>query len=268
MSFIGNYVSRTGDTLTGTLTGADGSAWSSSGFQVANGKTLGWSDTILNRDAANTLGLRNGGNTQNFYVYKSFTDASNWMRLEIADGTSLASVITNWAGTGTAHQFGFGSGGVQWQVNTSGHFLASSDNVTDIGQSGASRPRNIYASAGITSAGATSGVGYATGSGGAVTQTTSKSTGVTLNTVCGAITMNNAALAAGAKVTFTLTDSAIAATDMVNCCVASGGTANAYRASVTAVAAGSCAITVENITAGSLSEAPVVTFAVTKAVTS
>jgi hypothetical protein len=50
--------------------------------------------------------------------------------------------------------------------------------------------------------------------------------------------------------------------------VASGGTANAYRASVTAVAAGSFTVTVENITGGSLSESPVVSFALLKGVTS
>jgi hypothetical protein len=49
--------------------------------------------------------------------------------------------------------------------------------------------------------------------------------------------------------------------------VVSGGTANAYRASVTAVAASSFTVTVENITAGSLSEAPVIGFFINKAVT-
>jgi hypothetical protein len=118
----------------------------------------------------------------------------------------------------------------------------------------------------VKSSAATSGVGYATGAGGAVTQATSKSTGVTLNKASGQITMNGAALAAGAKVSFVVTDSAVAATDAVVVAVGSGGTANAYRAAVTAVAAGSFTITVENITAGSLSEAPVINFAVIKAV--
>src|SRR5882672_9299987 len=40
----------------------------------------------------------------------------------------------------------------------------------------------------------TSLLGYATGAGGAVTQATDKSTAVTLNKICGAITMNGAAL--------------------------------------------------------------------------
>lgn len=112
------------------------------------------------------------------------------------------------------------------------------------------------------------GLGYGTGAGGTQTQATSKTQGVTLDKVCGQITMNAAALAAGAKATFTLTNSSIATTDGVVVWIDSGGTANAYRASVAAVGAGTCAITVENITAGSLSEACVIGFAVLKAVTS
>lgn len=78
--------------------------------------------------------------------------------------------------------------------------------------------------------------------------------------------MNNAALAAGAKVSFVLTCDKVAATDTIVVAVAGGGTANAYRAAVTAVAAGNFTITVENITGGSLSEAPVINFALVKAV--
>ena len=43
---------------------------------------------------------------------------------------------------------------------------------------GAITPTSVAASAAVTSSGATNGVGYATGAGGAVTQATSKSTGV------------------------------------------------------------------------------------------
>lgn len=111
-----------------------------------------------------------------------------------------------------------------------------------------------------------SSLGYTTGAGGAVTQATSKATGVALNKASGQITMNAAALAAGAKVSFIVTNSVVAATDTVILSVASGGTANAYRAAVTALGAGSFTVTVENITAGSLSEAPVINFAVIKAV--
>lgn len=126
----------------------------------------------------------------------------------------------------------------------------------------------VSAKGGLLSSSATLGIGYVTGAGGAAVQGTSKSTGVTKNTTCGKVTMNGSALAAGAKVSFTVTNSAIAATDVVVVSVASGGTANAYRANVTAVAAGSFAVTVENITGGSLSESPVINYAVIKSVIS
>lgn len=41
-------------------------------------------------------------------------------------------------------------------------------------------------------------IGYSTGTGSTVTQATSKSTGVTINSLCGQITINAASLAAGA----------------------------------------------------------------------
>ena len=113
---------------------------------------------------------------------------------------------------------------------------------------------------------ATAGVGYSTGAGGVVTQLTSKATGVTLNTVSGAITMNGVALAASTAVSFTLTNSAIAATDVLILSIKSGATAGAYRASIDAVAAGSATVTLRNLSAGSLSEAVVINFAVIKAV--
>jgi len=108
--------------------------------------------------------------------------------------------------------------------------------------------------------------GYGTGAGGIVTQATNKSTGVTLNTRCGDITMNAAALAAGDVVSFTLTNSQIAATDtlIINHCGA--GTLGAYYFGVRC-AAGSATISVRNLTAGSLSEALILRFALIKTVT-
>ncbi len=109
--------------------------------------------------------------------------------------------------------------------------------------------------------------GYITGDGGTVTQATSKSTAVTLNKKCGTVTLNNAALAADAIVSFTLTNSTIAATDVIVLNHASAGTAGKYALNAQA-AAGSASINVTNISAGSLSEAIVIRFAVIKAVTS
>ncbi len=116
------------------------------------------------------------------------------------------------------------------------------------------------------SATAVGATGYATGAGGTVTQATSKATAVTLNKPCGQITMNNAALAAGAIVSFTLTNSAIAAGDVLVLNHISGGTAGAYQLNAQS-AAGSASINVRNGAAGSLSEAIVIAYAVIKAVT-
>ena len=113
---------------------------------------------------------------------------------------------------------------------------------------------------------AAAGIGYATGAGGVVTQSTNKSTGVTLNKRCGQITMNNASLAAGVEVAFTLTDSFIASTDVVSVCISSGATAGAYNSHVDAVATGSCRISITNLSASPLSEAIVINFVVIKAV--
>ena len=116
----------------------------------------------------------------------------------------------------------------------------------------------------ITGAGS---LGYSTGSGGAVTQLTSKTTGVTLNKSNGKITMEaTTAIGIAASVVFTLTNSFIAVTDAVIANIATGGTANAYTVDVLTVAAGSVGLRVSNITAGILSEAVVVSFAIIKAV--
>lgn len=110
-------------------------------------------------------------------------------------------------------------------------------------------------------------LGYAGAStGGAITQQTNKTTGVTLNKLCGQITMNGAALAAAAEAKFTVTNNQIAATDVVIVNHASAGTSGAYAVVVTRIAAGAFDITVTNLSAGSLSEAIVINFAIIKAV--
>ena len=109
---------------------------------------------------------------------------------------------------------------------------------------------------------------FAFSPGGAVTQLTSKSQGVTLNKGCGAITMNAAALAAGASVEFVLTNSFIAATDTIVTNMGPGGTASTYLVQCQAVAAGSCRFRVTNYSGTSRSEACVVNFSIIKAVNS
>jgi hypothetical protein len=116
---------------------------------------------------------------------------------------------------------------------------------------------SLTATGAITSTG-TGGVGYATGAGGAVTQGTSRTTGVTLNKRCGAITMFTAAGSATAA-SFTVTNSTIGANDVIILNQASG--TNLYVLLVTAVAAGSFTVTFYT-TGGTTSDAPVINFAV------
>jgi hypothetical protein len=107
--------------------------------------------------------------------------------------------------------------------------------------------------------------GYATGSGGAVVQATSKATGVTLNTSNGQITMNAASLAATSIVSFTLTNSVIEAGDIIVMNHISGGTLGAYAFNAATVA-GSASINVSNLTLGALTDAIVLRFAIIKVV--
>jgi hypothetical protein len=104
-------------------------------------------------------------------------------------------------------------------------------------------------------------IGYAAVAQGTVTQLTSKSTGVTLNTSAGQITMNAASLATVTNVTFTLTNSTISAKDVLLLTV-TNGTSGAYNAFVSSMGARSATITLRNISAGALAEAVVLNFAI------
>jgi hypothetical protein len=95
-------------------------------------------------------------------------------------------------------------------------------------------------------------LGYASSAQGAVTQATSKSTGVTVNASMGRITTDSATLNTLTNVTFTLTNNLISVKDVIILNVSSGATSSA----------GTCTITLRNISGGNLSEAVVINFAV------
>jgi hypothetical protein len=106
----------------------------------------------------------------------------------------------------------------------------------------------------------TAGVGYSAGGGGAITQITSRTTGVTLNANSGAITLVSAA-GSTTPASFTVTNSKVAATDTIVLVQKSG--TDLYSLSVTAVAAGSFQVTF-NTKSGTTTEQPVFNFAVLK----
>ena len=198
---------------------------------VAEGLNIGAGSTVTNQ--------------YGFTVSSGFTAATNnyAFRSDIASGANR----WNFYASGTANNAYAGNsrfGGVTAPVA-----------VVDV-------TGNVAATTSILSTGATSGVGYATGAGGAVTQLTSRTTGVTLNNVSGAITLVSAAGSASYQ-TFTVTNSAVAATDVVIVNQKSG--TDKYITMVTTVAAGSFQITFAT-TGGTTTEQPVFNFAVIKAV--
>lgn len=121
----------------------------------------------------------------------------------------------------------------------------------------------LAAAGSIVSISPTAGIGYATGAGGTVAQATSRTTGVTINKVCGAIALVSAAGSAAAA-SFTVTNSAVAATDTITLSQKSG--TDRYVLMVTKVAAGSFEITFFT-TGGTTVEQPVINFNVIKGVT-
>jgi len=99
-------------------------------------------------------------------------------------------------------------------------------------------------------------LGYSTAAQTTVTQATSKSTAVTANSSNVQITMNNAALAAGAIVNFTLNNNLLSPRDVLIVNVAGGNaTAGTYTAFVSTITTGSAVISLYNVSGGSLSEA-------------
>lgn len=109
---------------------------------------------------------------------------------------------------------------------------------------------------------ATTALGYAASVYGTVTQATDKSTAVTLNSLAGRITMNDATLASNTDVIFTLDNSILTGNDLLVVNIAGGGTPGAYRLDICCNVAGSAVLKLSNTTGGSLSEAVQILFAV------
>lgn len=237
----------------------------------------------LMTSAANVVILGNSGARSIHFRTTNIT------RVAVDSGSNAMAIGTTTGSTGMANSSG--TSGTLQGINGSGADNAGSDLILGQGRgTGSGAPGNLYIAVapasgssstlnthvnayqvgasghflGIT---ATRAFGYGTGAGGAVTQATSKATGVTLNTVTGEITLNNAALNAATNVSFTFTNSVIAVGDLVLVQHVSGGTLGGYYVTAVPAGAGSATVTVRNITAGSLSEAPVIKYVVIKAAT-
>ena len=115
----------------------------------------------------------------------------------------------------------------------------------------------------------TGALGYGTGAGGTVTQLTSKSTQVVLNKPTGRITMNNAALGAGATVAFILYNGLIGPSDTITLSIPNlvGNDIFNYRVTYNLYNGGAL-IFVTNVSSSILSEAISINFNLHKGATS
>jgi len=203
---------------------------------------LGTPSALVGTNITGTAaGLTAGNVTTNANLTGAVTSVGNATSLGSFTSANLAAALTDETGTGAAV------------------FANTPTLVTP--NIGAATGTSLAVTGAVTSSG-TAGVGYATGAGGTVTQGSSRTTGVTINKTSGEITLFSAAGSATAT-TFTVTNSTVAATDVIVLSQKSG--TDLYDLMVTAVGAGSFNITFRT-TGGTTTEQPVFNFAVIKGV--
>jgi len=231
-----------------------GSWW---GVAHSDGMRMVWGFNFASRymqlDNQNIyLLLDSSASTQSLFLGK--TDSELQYQVAVQKASNRADIC------GTAMRIALDTGNVTLNAGGVGTLTLDSGLTTGSGD-------DITGQGSITTNSASEGIGYATGAGGTVPQTTSRTTGVTLNKTCGAITTHTASLAVAAEATFTVTNSAVAATDTVVLSIKSGAVATPL-AWVSAVAAGSFNITISNLHASTAETgAIVINFAVLKAAT-
>lgn len=226
---------------------------------------------IFTGSSAKYKTLVNYANINNDAVKGSVIDAMGWYYSQSAvlvgfdygllfgDPGGTTGVV--WPITSTGTLIGAGSGTIAKGVDlsnltiSSAAFKSPSFSVDGSG--------NLIANSLIVNT-TTSYIGFAAAAWGSVTQATSKATAVTLNTPTGKITMNGAALASGASVTFIVNNSTVVANDVILANIQGTATGNSYHLDVVAVGGGTFTLQLHNFSAGSLSEAVVINFLVIK----
>lgn len=244
IKFDGNIISTTD--VNGDLTlSPNGTGKVAVGNIRLTGNTISTSDTngnlVLAPNGTGTVNIANANITGGTIGGVSFAGGS-FTGITLISATTLTGTTTN--------------GG---NLRLSGNTLSSTDTNGNI----------LLTPSGTGQVLATKVFGYGgSGTGGTVTQATSRTTGVTLDKLSGQITLFAATAISGhGSNEFTLTNSTIGANDVVHVCFASGLTGASYGVTVTAVSAGSCKITVSNFSNSATSaDTPVLNFVVIKGV--
>jgi hypothetical protein len=108
-------------------------------------------------DASGNLGVGTTTPT-NFAGYRTIeTFGSTGGYFRASNGTQIGELYVTGTGTflgsGSNHPLIWIINSIErWRLNTSGHFLAGTDNTYDIGASGATRPRNVYVGSSVIAA--------------------------------------------------------------------------------------------------------------------
>lgn len=218
----------------------------------SNAGTSAFVDLFLQNNLANSSGthfavLNYNSSTYNNTAFGTAIAVPNQLALYGTDGPTMIGTFA----TGAPAYVNFVVGG-----------SATSNEVQRITTTGMSGVGGYLATS-------TNGIGYGTGAGGAVTQLTNRTTGVTLSKLAGQITTNNTSLAAATAATFVVTNTLVAATDVIICSIASGTTSGNTDVYVSATAAGSFSLTVANQTSATAETgAIVINFAIHKSVAS
>jgi hypothetical protein len=251
------------------------------GAFIVNGGALGTpsSGTVTNLTGTASININGtvGATTPNTGAFTTLSATGN---VTLGDATSDTITANGRFNTdivpSTNNARDLGTSALQFRDVYSVEYWENGYNIAsqaDVGTAPNQLPLNQYLgtmafqdSASITvgqlRANGTGGIGYSTGAGSAVTQATSRTTGVTINAACGAITLVSAAGTTSWQ-TFTVTNSAVAATDTIVVNQKSGTDLNMIH--VTNVAAGSFKISFAT-TGGTTAEQPVFNFAVIKSV--
>lgn len=212
-----------------------------------SGLTLGSSPTL-------TLPLISGGLTASGSVANDFSGSTGAFKL--STGHVTLEGVTSTGATGT------------------GKFVFDGTPTLVTPVIGAATGTSVALTGKITTTSASTGIGYATGAGGAVTQITNRSTGVTMvpnPCTSGTITTTTSSLAAEAAAAFIVTDSAVAIGDVVVVSIQSGSNGGNTAVTVSTVTNGTFTILVSNNNAAAGTAetgAILINFAIIKAVSS
>lgn len=156
-----------------TITGSQGTGTGAGGsiiFQVA---PAGGTGTAQNALATALQIVSTSATTTTFQFWQPSIGTARSVELITCDNAGIrVGGIISFAASGEVRFGAFNDGGYystfysnnveRWQINTSGHLLAATDNTYDIGASGATRPRDIYLGGKIVTA-SVQAVGAGTG---------------------------------------------------------------------------------------------------------